>query len=116
MEGALTGELARGGGGGFVVIVGRGLDGGAHLIDDFGVVGLLFLVDEGGEVGAAGLIEHVGGIVGFGIEFVAHRGATGFDSLTLGVDDAGEEGEAVGGFLFGDVAGAGGFDFAGSGD
>ena len=115
-EGALTGELARGGGGGLVVIVGRGLDGGAHLIDDFGVVGLLFLVDEGGEVGAAGLIEHVGGIVGFGIEFVAHRGATGFDSLTLGVDDAGEEGEAVGGFLFGDVAGAGGFDFAGSGD
>ena len=116
LEGALTGELARGGSGGLVVIVGRGLDGGAHLIDDFGVVGLLLARDHVGKIAGIGLIEHVGSIIGFGVEFVAHGGTVGLDGATFGVDETGEKREAMAGFFFGDVANAGGLDFLRGGD
>ena len=116
VQNTLAGETLGSGGGGLVVVVSGGLDGSAHLADDFSVVGLLFLGNEVGEVGGAGLVKHIGGIIGFGVELVAHRGAAGFNGLAFGINYTGEEGEAMRGFFFGDIAGARGFHFARGGD
>lgn len=65
------------------------------------------LIDKGG--GIVG--ENVGGSAGFGEEFGADGGGgVVVDGVTFGVDDVGEEGEAVIGFLGTDVASAGAFD------
>ena len=116
IESIFTGETLRSGGAGLVVVIDGGLDGGAHLADNFDMVSLLFLSDEMGEIGGAGLVKHVGRVIGFGVKFITHRRAAGFDSLTFRINEAGEEGETMGGFFFGNVASTRSFNLAWGGD
>ncbi len=93
-----------GGSGWFVGVIFGVFDSVAHLIDNFGMMLLLFLGDEVAEASRAGMVKHVSGIIGFSVELVAHWRVGGFDSVTFGVDDICQEGEAMISFFLGNVA------------
>lgn len=111
---ALAGDMS----GGFRLIgghstVAEALDSIAHLVNDGGAMFDLLLGDHLVEVVTFSVIEieNIGSVVRFGVEVVAHGGAGAFNSTTFGVDNVGEEREAVASFVLGNVASAGSFDF-----
>ena len=67
------------------------LDCGTHLIDDFVVTFLLFFGNEMIKPVGTRAIEHVGSVVGFGVEFIAHGRAGIFDGITFGIDNGGQK-------------------------
>lgn len=92
--------------------IAEALDSVAHLVDDGGAMFDLLLGDHLAKVVTFGIveIENVGSVVRFGVEIVAHGGAGAFNGATFGVDNVGEEREAVASFVLSDVAGAGSFN------
>ena len=86
-----------------------------HLIDD-GLVpsgSIIFQI----VVGEASSFVHVGGAVGFGVDFVFDGAAIdAFDGAAFGIDDFGEKREAISGFVLTEVFSTIDLDFFGGSD